>query len=54
MGEGNSEPAEIFKNSPAVKNGKVFKINGDLLARPGARLVDGLEETARALHPQTF
>jgi len=54
MSEGNSRPAEIFKESPAVKNGKVFKINGDLIARPGARLVDGLEEIARALHPQVF
>jgi iron complex transport system substrate-binding protein len=54
MSEGNSQPSEIFKESPAVKNNKVFKINGDLLARPGARLVDGLEEIARALHPQVF
>jgi iron complex transport system substrate-binding protein len=54
MSEGNSRPAEIFKESPAVKNGKVFKINGDLIARPGARLVNGLEEIARALHPQVF
>jgi iron complex transport system substrate-binding protein len=54
MGEGNSEPAEIFKESPAVKNRRIYKINSDLLARPGARLVDGLEEMAKALHPQTF
>ena len=54
MGEGNNEPAEIFKESPAIKNGKVFRINGDFLARPGARLVNGLEEIARALHPQVF
>jgi iron complex transport system substrate-binding protein len=54
MGEGNAEPAEIFKESPAVKNRRIYKINGDLLARPGARLVDGLEEMAKALHPQTF
>lgn len=54
MGEGNSEPAEIFKESPAVKISKVFKINGDFLARPGPRLVNGLEEIAKALHPQVF
>lgn len=54
MGEGNSQPAGIFKESPAVKNNRVYKINGDFLARPGARLVDGLEEMARALHPQVF
>ncbi|MDQ4120160.1 MAG: cobalamin-binding protein [Acidobacteriota bacterium] len=54
MGEGNNEPADIFKESPAVKNNRVYKINGDFLARPGTRLVDGLEEIARALHPQVF
>lgn len=54
MGEGNAEPAEIFKESPAVKNGRIYKINGDLLARPGARLITGLEQMARALHPQAF
>lgn len=54
MGEGNNEPSEIFQASPAVKSNRVYKINGDFLARPGARLVNGLEEIARALHPQVF
>ena len=54
MGEGNGAPAEIFRESPAVKNGKVFKVNGDFLARPGPRLINGLEEMAKALHPQVF
>jgi iron complex transport system substrate-binding protein len=54
MGEGNSTVVSALKNSPAVLNGRVFKINGDLLSRPGPRLVDGLEEMARALHPEAF
>lgn len=54
MGEGNGAPAEIFRESPAVKSGKVFKVNGDFLARPGPRLVNGLEEMAKALHPEMF
>ena len=54
MGEGNSAVVSALKNSPAVLNGRVYKINGDLLSRPGPRLVDGLEEMARALHPEAF
>ena len=54
MGEGNSKVVTALKNSPAVLSGRVYKINGDLLSRPGPRLVDGLEEIARALHPEAF
>jgi iron complex transport system substrate-binding protein len=49
-GDGNKEPNDVFVNSPAVKNKKVFLINGDLLSRPGPRLVDGLELIAEKLH----
>jgi iron complex transport system substrate-binding protein len=54
MGEANSTVVKALKDSPAVLNGRVYKINGDLLSRPGPRLVDGLEEIARALHPEAF
>lgn len=47
----NTEPNDVFKNSNAVKNKKVFKINADLLSRPSPRLVDALEQIANALHP---
>lgn len=47
----NDEPNEVFKNSSAIKNGKVFKINADILSRPSPRVVDGLEEIAKAIHP---
>jgi iron complex transport system substrate-binding protein len=46
--------ANALKNSPAGKNGRVYVIDGDLLTRPGPRLVDGLEQIARALHPEAF
>ncbi|CAN5454110.1 ABC transporter substrate-binding protein [soil metagenome] len=45
----NLEPNDVFKNSNAVKNKKVFKINADLLSRPGPRIVDALEQIAEAL-----
>ena len=47
---GNTEPNEVFKNSAAVKNNKVFKIDADLLSRPSPRIVDGLEQLAAYLH----
>lgn len=50
----NQEPNEVFKNSPAVKNGRVYKINADILSRPGPRLVDALEQIAKCLHPEKF
>jgi len=54
MGEANSSVAGALKNSPAVLSNRVYKINDDHLSRPGPRLVDGLEEMARALHPEAF
>lgn len=47
--EGNREPNDVFRNSPAVKNGRVYKINADLLSRPGPRVVDALEQLAENL-----
>jgi iron complex transport system substrate-binding protein len=54
MGNGNIEVAEPLKRSPAALSGHVYKINDDHLNRPGPRLVEGLEELARALHPEAF
>jgi iron complex transport system substrate-binding protein len=54
MGDANSTVAASLKNSPAAMNKRVYKINDDHLSRPGPRLVDGLEEMARALHPEAF
>lgn len=50
----NLEPNDVFKNSPAMKNGKVFKVNAELLSRPGPRIVDALEQIAKDLHPENF
>ena len=52
--DNNREPNEVFSASKAVKNGKVFRVEADLLSRPGPRIVDGLEQVARALHPESF
>ncbi|MCC6452234.1 MAG: cobalamin-binding protein [Acidobacteria bacterium] len=52
--EGNHEPNSAFANSAAVKNGEVFRINADLLSRPGPRVVDAIELIAHDLHPEAF
>jgi iron complex transport system substrate-binding protein len=38
----------------AVKSGRVVVLEDDLVSRPGPRIVDGLEQMARALHPEAF
>ncbi|HEX8493564.1 MAG TPA: cobalamin-binding protein [Pyrinomonadaceae bacterium] len=54
MDEGNRRPAPSLAKSPAATSGRVYRINGDLLSRPGPRLVEGLEQMARVLHPEAF
>lgn len=50
----NLKVARALQNAPAVRTGRLYVIDGDLLTRPGPRLVDGLEQIARALHPEAF
>ncbi|MDB4971403.1 MAG: periplasmic binding protein [Myxococcales bacterium] len=42
---------EAYSSLPAVKAHRVHRVDGDLLFRPGPRLVDGIEALARLLHP---
>ncbi len=48
----NPAPNDVFENSPAVRNGRVYKINADILSRPAPRIVDALEQIAKKLHPE--
>lgn len=43
-----------WKEMSAVKSGEIYFIDGDLTSRPGPRIVDGLEEMARIIHPELF
>jgi iron complex transport system substrate-binding protein len=54
MGAANATITEALRQSPAALAGRVYKINGDHLVRPGPRAVDGLEAMARDLHPEAF
>ena len=52
--------AESVKERPgwgvitAVKAGAIYPIDDTLVSRPGPRIVDGLEELARIIHPELF
>ena len=38
----------------AVQNGRIHPFDDNLISRPGPRLVDGLEQLAKLLHPELF
>jgi iron complex transport system substrate-binding protein len=44
-------PLTAHASLPAVKNNRVHSVDGDLLFRPGPRLVEGIELLARLFHP---
>lgn len=54
-----SDPAQIEKRAgysaiDAVKNGRVIILDDNLVSRPGPRVVLGLKEIAKGLHPDAF
>jgi iron complex transport system substrate-binding protein len=54
-----STPGEIAKRPgyaglTAVKDGRVYVIDDNLIARPGPRLVEGLQQLAEMIHPEAY
>jgi iron complex transport system substrate-binding protein len=53
-------PPEVLREHPiwreitAVKQGRIFTIDDDLVSRYGPRIVQGLEEIAKIIHPELF
>ncbi|MTI69578.1 MAG: cobalamin-binding protein [Firmicutes bacterium] len=45
---------EGYEAIKAVKDDKVYLLDGNMLSRPGPRIVDALELVAKKLHPETF
>ena len=41
-------------NLTAVKEGRLIAVDADRCSRPGPRVVEGLEELARAIHPELY
>ena len=56
----DTDPAELLRYHPtwdilpAVRNGRVYGVEADLVERPGPRLVAGARAMARLLHPDLF
>jgi iron complex transport system substrate-binding protein len=45
---------ERWKTISAVKQGRIYVLDSDLIHRPSPRMADGLEQVARATHPEAF
>lgn len=43
-----------WESIDAVENNQIFPFDDNLVSRPGPRLVDGLEQLAKLLHPDLF
>ncbi len=59
MGTATMSPDQIkelpgWQDLTAVKQNRIYTINGDLVNRTGPRIVQGLEEMAKILHPDLF
>jgi iron complex transport system substrate-binding protein len=57
--ESGVSPAAVAKRPgfsaiAAVRDGKIYLVDSDLVSRPGPRVVDGLAQLARLLHPEAF
>ena len=44
----------VWRQTTAAKEGRIFTIDADLVDRSGPRIVQGLEEIARIIHPELF
>jgi iron complex transport system substrate-binding protein len=45
---------ERWKTISAVKQGRVYVLDSDLIHRPSPRMAEGLEKVAKAIHPEAF
>jgi iron complex transport system substrate-binding protein len=59
MGTAVISPEELKKlpgwqNLTAVKENRIYTVDGDLVNRSGPRIVQGLEDIAKILHPELF
>lgn len=43
-----------WENIAAVRDDQIYPFDDNLVSRPGPRLVDGLEQLAKLLHPELF
>ena len=43
-----------WTNISAVRNGRIYVVEANLITRPGPRMIDGLMQIAMAIHPEIF
>ena len=43
-----------WQDISAIVNGQIYDVNSDLVSRSGPRLVEGVEELAKAIYPEAF
>jgi iron complex transport system substrate-binding protein len=43
-----------WKTLSAVKQNRIYVLDSDLIHRPSPRIAAGLEQVARAIHPEAF
>jgi iron complex transport system substrate-binding protein len=48
------EEHPIWQQINAVKSGRISIIEGDLVSRPGPRIIQGLNEMVKIIHPELF
>lgn len=59
-GTGEDLPFQFIKTEPRLRsttarqNNRVYMIDGNLVSRPGPRIVEGLEKFAEFIHPELF
>jgi len=51
---GNLSSRPGFSHLTAVKDGHVYVIDDNLIARPGPRLAQGLQQLAKMIHPEAY
>ena len=54
IGSAGREQWLRLESMPAIRNGRLYMADGDLMHRYGPRLVVGLENLARMIHPEAF
>lgn len=45
---------ERLKSIKAIKEGRIFRVDSDIVSRPGPRIVQALEIFAKIIHPEIF
>lgn len=48
------EVHSAWRETTAVKQGRVYIVDGDVVNRPGPRIVQGLEGIAASINPELF